>query len=170
MAKDHDADREDDAPEIGQRLPGDLTEGADRPEPEPVDALWLKPPEVRAKRIRKALAFSAKQSERGLKRAALGPYPTKNRFEGRPDLARAAKAKQMATSPRCTAAKRDGSRCTLPVVRGSDRCQIHEGLERALDCPAAIRAIKAGRTIGKPRHRFKTHPSARAKAAKRGQR
>ena len=64
-----------------------------------------------------------------------------------------------ARAPRCTAQKRDGTRCKMPVVRGSDRCQAHEGVERAPHSSAAAKRYLAG-TLKAPRGRFKTHPSA----------
>lgn len=146
---------DDDAP----RLPGDLVqEHAGRLEPEPVAAVWRLDDETRAKRLAKRTKFILRQQERGRRRAAKGGGMV-NAPPAKPGEFRPGKH-------RCTAAKRDGSRCRCAPIRGSDRCYMHEGLERAPESPAAIKAALAGRPVGKPRHRFATHPSAKAKRAK----
>lgn len=144
---------DDDAP----RLPGDLVqEHAGRLEPEPVAAVWRLDDETRARRLAKRTAFILRQQERGRRRAAKGGLVN----------APPRKPGEVRVGRRCTAAKRDGSRCRASCVRGSDRCAKHEGRERAPESPAAIKAALAGRPVGKPRHRFPTHPSAAAKRAK----
>lgn len=66
-----------------------------------------------------------------------------------------------ANATRCTAEKRDGTRCRNPVVRGSDRCHFHEGVERAPWSRAAKRRFLAG-DLKMPKGRWRTHPTAEA--------
>jgi hypothetical protein len=101
--------------------------------------------------------LTVQQRIKGQKRAMLGNLP-----------ARASHAQLMEgywKAPRCTAQKRDGTRCRLPVVRGSDRCHFHEGVERNPSCPAAGRRYLEGK-LRLPSGRFKTHPDALAARGK----
>jgi hypothetical protein len=99
----------------------------------------------------KAAQLTVKQRAKGRKRAALGNYPER--------APREQLLEGYQNAPRCTAEKRDGTRCRSPVVRGSDRCAQHEGIQRNPSCPAAGRWYLDGK-LKPPRGRYKTHPSA----------
>jgi hypothetical protein len=110
------------------------------------------PPRPEPERLRARPAqLTVKQRAKGRKRAALGNYPER--------ASREQLLEGYQNAPRCTAEKRDGTRCRLPVVRGSDRCVHHEGIQRNPSCPAAGRWYLQGK-LKPPRGRFKTHPSA----------
>jgi len=137
------------------RYPGD---DPDRPEPETLFRPRPHSLEAFHKAAIKAARLHRLQSEKGRRRAALGghapPAPAERLLEGK------------RRAPQCTAQKRDGTRCRAVVVRGSDRCVSHEGVQRNPSCPAAGRWYLRGK-LKPPRGRFKTHPSAlKAKAAK----
>jgi len=121
-----------------------------RPEPERLRARPLSR-EAFLQTAAKTAQLTVKQRAKGRKRAALGHYPER--------ASRAQLYEGYKKAPRCTAEKRDGTRCRLPVVRGSDRCVHHEGVERAPHCPAAGRWYLEGK-LRPPRGRYKTHPSA----------
>lgn len=128
-----------------------MTDTPDRPEPQRRRAR-PKSREAWAKNAAKAAKASLARSKGGQVRKAMGafdwPTPSVEHL-----LAGWAKA------PRCTAETKSGARCRCPVVRGSDRCANHEGVERAPDSPAAAKRYLAG-TLRPPAGRFKTHPSA----------
>ena len=127
------------------------TDDQHRPEPDTLLRPRPKSQEAWAKAAAKAARLTVMQRAKGRKRAALGGYPE------RPSRARLLEGYRNA--PRCTAQKRDGTRCRNPVVRGSDRCASHEGVQRNPSCPAAGRWYLAGK-LKPPRGRYKTHPSA----------
>lgn len=138
-----------------------MTQRADqppRPEPERLRARPLSR-EAFHQAAAKAAQLTVKQRAKGRKRAALGNYPER------------ASCEQLwegyQNAPRCTAEKRDGTRCRSPVVRGSDRCVHHEGIQRNPSCPAAGRWYLEGK-LKPPRGRYKTHPSALHAALDRG--
>lgn len=126
------------------------------------DPIRLKDRATDPEAYRRAATKAAKrwlQHQRGGKlRAAQGPIGEKQPLsvlnEGRMN------------APQCTAQKRDGTRCRMAVVRGSDRCQFHEGVERNPTCPAAVKRLLAGK-LRPPRGRYKTHPSVLRAKAKR---
>ncbi|MCA1777369.1 MAG: hypothetical protein LC676_17695 [Loktanella sp.] len=142
MNKDHDT----------QPSPGRYP-GADPERREPETLFQPRPRSLEAfhAAARKAARLHLLQSEKGRRRAALGNHvvsaPTEHMRE----------AKRRA--PQCTAQKRDGTRCRAVVVRGSDRCVSHEGVQRNPSCPAAGRWYLQGK-LKPSRGRFKTHPSA----------
>jgi hypothetical protein len=90
---------------------------ADEPEKRPEPDMLLRPrpksQEDWAKAAAKAARLTVMQRAKGRKRAALGGYPE------RPSRERLLEGYRKA--PRCTAQKRDGTRCRNVVVRGSDR-------------------------------------------------
>ena len=136
----------------------------DTPRPEPTVHLRARPKSMEEwfQAATKTARRTVQQRIKGRKRAMLYPLPE-----------RASHEQLMAgywKAPRCTAQKRDGTRCRLPVVRGSDRCHFHEGVERNPTCPAAGRRYLAG-TLRPPRGRYKTHPDALAaqEAQERGE-
>lgn len=122
-----------------------------RPEPDTLLRPRPKSQEEWAKAAAKAARLTVMQRAKGRKRAALGGYPE------RPSRERLLEGYRKA--PRCTAQKRDGTRCRNVVVRGSDRCASHEGVQRNPSCPAAGRWYLEGK-LKPPRGRYKTHPSA----------
>ena len=122
-----------------------------RPEPDMLLRPRPKSQEEWVKAAAKAARLTVMQRAKGRKRAALGGYPE------RPSRERLLEGYRNA--PRCTAQKRDGTRCRNVVVRGSDRCASHEGVQRNPSCPAAGRWYLEGK-LKPPRGRYKTHPSA----------
>lgn len=93
------------------------------------------------------------QSIKGKKRARCGPMPER----GTPEQMLEGYWK----APQCTAQKRDGTRCRAVVVRGSDRCVKHGGIQRNPSCPAAGRWYLQGKL--RPNYKkYRTHPSALA--------
>ena len=132
----------------GARYPGD---DPGRREPETLFKARPSSAEVFHAAALKAAKLHLLQSEKGRRRAALGnhapPVPIDRLLEGK------------RRAPRCTAQKRDGTRCRAVAVRGSDRCVSHEGVQRNPSCPAAGRWYLKGK-LKPPRGRFKTHPSA----------
>lgn len=122
-----------------------------RPEPDTLLRPRPRSQEDWAKAAAKAARLTVMQRAKGRKRAALGGYPE------RPSRERLLEGYRNA--PRCTAQKRDGTRCRNPVVRGSDRCASHEGVQRNPSCPAAGRWYLEGK-LKLPRGRYKTHQSA----------
>ena len=103
-------------------------------------------------------AFAIKAARLSIMQSAKGKERAKRGFHHGHDLTAANAAR--ARAPRCTAATRSGARCRLPCCRGSDRCQVHEGPQRAPWSPAAARRYLKG-TLRRASGRFTTHPSAR---------
>jgi hypothetical protein len=135
----------------------DKTPKSARPEPSVHLRAHPKSKEAWLQAATKSARLTVQQRIKGKKRALLGNLP-----------ARASHAQLMEgywKAPRCTAEKRDGTRCRLPVVRGSDRCHFHEGVERNPSCAAAGRRYLEG-TLRLPSGRFKTHPDALAARGK----
>ena len=122
-----------------------------RPEPERVDASTVTGEEFTQLAV-KAARFHLVQSRRGKRRAKLGYHWGGGTPE---DLQRGRR-----NAPRCTAIKKDGTRCRQVVVRGSDRCARHEGVERAPWSAAAGRRYLAGK-LKQPSGRYRTHPSVK---------
>jgi hypothetical protein len=129
-------------------------DGQDKPPEPPVRLRARLDPQDHARIAAKAARRVLAAKEGGRRKVAQCGWP--DGYRRLPmDQLNAARAR----APRCTAEKRDGTRCPLPVVRGSDRCQFHEGVERAPHSPAAAKRYLAG-TLRPPRGRFRTHPSA----------
>ena len=132
-----------------------IQDPAKRPEPERLRGRGHDPEtfaKLAAKAARKVVATRAS----GKKRASQGlPKNVGN-------VAAMQAARKQA--PQCTAETKTGARCRLPCVRGSDRCTVHEGVERAPHSPAAGRRYLEGK-LRPPANRYKTHPSALANAS-----
>lgn len=128
---------------------------AKRPEPERLRGRGHDPQtfaKLAAKAARKVVATRASAKKRASQGMPQGTRaPVSALVEGR------------RRAPRCTAQTKTGARCALPCVRGSDRCVMHEGVERAPHSPAAGRRYLEGK-LRPPANRFKTHPSALAEA------